>query len=87
MYQIDRFIVPNLCYDAEVLYVLSSCIMVPQVITMKPMSDLCWTCQQNSTNIIRMTNASEDEISQALQEALKHLWIVKVERSHFIQPL
>ena len=46
--------------------------LVPQVMTMKPMkpmSDLCWTCQQNSSTVIRMTNASEGEKSQALQEA------------------
>ena len=39
--------------------------LVPNVITMKPMSDLCWTCQQNSATVLRMTNASEGEKSQA----------------------
>ena len=54
---------------------------------MKPMSNLCWTCQQNSSTVIRMTNASEGEKSQALQEALEHLQIVKVERSLYTAAL
>ena len=56
--------------------------LVPQVITMKPMSDLCWTCQQNSTHVLRMANATEVEKSQALKNALEHLRIVDNER-HF----
>lgn len=34
---------------------------LPQVIVARPMTDLCWTCQQNSTAIIRSANMSEEE--------------------------
>ena len=30
--------------------------LVPSITIMKPMSDLCWTCQQNSTSILRAAN-------------------------------
>ena len=30
--------------------------LLPNVVGMKPMSDLCWVCQQNSTAIMRAAN-------------------------------
>ena len=36
---------------------------LPHVIA-RPMTDLCWTCQQNSTAIVRSTNLSEAEKSE-----------------------
>ena len=33
--------------------------LLPSVIIMKPMTDLCWTCHQNSTAILRAANCSE----------------------------
>ena len=36
---------------------------LPNVIVMKPMSDLCWVCQWNSTAIIRSSNHPEEEKS------------------------
>ena len=57
--------------------------LVPNVITMKPMSDLCWTCQQNSATVLRMSNAPENEKSQVLKEALEHLRVVEVERAFY----
>ena len=46
---------------------------------MKPMSDLCWQCQQNSHAIMRASNTSEAEKIAKLQAALDHLTVVKVE--------
>ena len=38
--------------------------VVPQVIITKPMSDLCWICQQNSTAIMRAVNQPEEQKSE-----------------------
>ena len=35
--------------------------LLPNVIVMKPMSDLCWVCQQNSTAIMRSANQPVEE--------------------------
>ncbi len=35
--------------------------LTPQVIVAKPMSDLCWTCQKNSTLIMRAHNTPVEE--------------------------
>ena len=37
---------------------------LPHVIVARPMTDLCWTCQQNSTAIIRSVNLNEEEKSE-----------------------
>ena len=37
---------------------------LPQVIVARPMTDLCWTCQQHSTAIIRSANLSEEQKSE-----------------------
>ena len=37
--------------------------LLPNVVVMKPMSDLCWVCQQNSTAIMRAANRPEEEKS------------------------
>lgn len=37
--------------------------LVPHIIIMKPMTDLCWICQQNSTAITRAANRPEEEKS------------------------
>ena len=50
---------------------------------MKPMTDLCWQCQQNSTAVIRSANCSEEEKSVTIQKAEEHLRIVHVERSFY----
>ena len=41
-------------------------ILLPAVVVMKPMSDLCWTCQQHSAGIQRAT-ATDIQKSTALQ--------------------
>ena len=33
---------------------------------MKPMSDLCWVCQQNSAAIMRAANTPEEEKSEVI---------------------
>ena len=40
---------------------------LPQVVVTKPMSDLCFTCQQNNTLIMRSANKSEEEKSVVCQ--------------------
>ena len=35
--------------------------LLPHVVVMKPMSDLCWLCQQHSTAISRSANRPEEE--------------------------
>ena len=50
---------------------------------MKPRSDLCWQCQQNSAAIVRTANHPEAEKSAAIANALEHLRIVKMEREHY----
>ena len=57
--------------------------LVPSIVVMKPRSDLCWQCQQNSTAITRSANLSDSEKSAVLGDALEHLRIVKMERSHY----
>ena len=37
---------------------------LPHIVISRPMTDLCWRCQQNSTAIIRSVNLSEGEKSE-----------------------
>ena len=57
-------------------------LLLPSVI-MKPMTDLCWTCHQNSTAILRATNCSDANKSITIKEAEEHLRIVQIERSFY----
>ena len=57
--------------------------LVPSVIIMKPMTDLCWQCQQNNNAVIRSANCSEQEKSITLKKAEEHLHIVSLERSFY----
>ena len=50
--------------------------LLPSVIIMKPMTDLCWTCHQNSTAILRAVNSSEENKSSTIKAAEEHLRIV-----------
>ena len=56
---------------------------MPSIVIMKPRSDLCWQCQQNSTDIMRTANASDVEKSSTIDDALDHLRIVKLERANY----
>ena len=57
--------------------------LTPSVIVMKPRSDLCWQCQQNSTAITRTANLPEADKSAAIESALEHLRVVRMERKHY----
>lgn len=57
--------------------------LVPSILVMKPRSDLCWQCQQNSAAIVRTANSLDAVKSQAIMEALEHLRIVKTESAHY----
>ena len=57
--------------------------LVPSIVVMKPRSNLCWQCQQNSTAIVRTANRSEAEKSTAIASALQHLKVVKSAREHY----
>ena len=57
--------------------------LLPSVTIMKPRTDLCWTCHQNSTAILCATNCSEASKSSTIKKALEHLRIVKVERNFY----
>ena len=57
--------------------------LTPSIIVMKPRSDLCWQCQQNSAAIVRSANLSESEKSASIVAALEHLRVVGMERAHY----
>ena len=40
--------------------------LAPHITVMKPMTDLCWVCQQNSTAIMRSANTPDDNKSEVL---------------------
>ncbi|XP_064646740.1 uncharacterized protein LOC135499730 [Lineus longissimus] len=48
---------------------------------MKPMTDLCWTCQQNSKLLLKSVNRTTTEKSDALKTAEQHLLDATKERS------
>ena len=47
----------------------------PQVIITKPMSDLCFTCQQNNTLILRSANKWEEEKSMVTIILLNYVYV------------
>ena len=56
---------------------------LPSIRLMKPMTDLCWTCQQNSSAILKAANCPERQKSSVVEEAREHLRIVQCERSFY----
>ena len=59
---------------------------LPYLILMKPMTDLCWACQKNSTAVLRSANCPDKDKSSALVEFEEHLRIVQTERSFYKPP-
>ena len=57
--------------------------LLPSVVIMKPMSDLCAQCHQNSTALLRAANLPESEKTAAIQDAQEHLRVVQLERSYY----
>ncbi|XP_077076123.1 uncharacterized protein LOC143729024 [Siphateles boraxobius] len=56
---------------------------VPNVLPMKPMSDLCWTCQKNSALLVKASKKDLEEKTEALVKAEEHLWQATTERSFY----
>ena len=48
--------------------------LAPHITVMKPMSDLCWVCQQNSVKIMRAANTPESAKSQV---TIKYIYLPK----------
>ena len=57
--------------------------LLPSVIIMKPMTDLCLQCQKNSSAILRSANLTKSEKSDTLRVAEEHLRVVQDERSFY----
>ena len=57
--------------------------LLPYLVLMKAVSDLCWQCQQNSTTVLRAANSPESVKSSTLQAAQNHLTLVQLERSFY----
>lgn len=55
--------------------------LCPFIITAKPMSDLCWTCQKNNTLIYRSANLTDANKCERVLLQEQHLDIVQKERS------
>ena len=58
--------------------------LLPSVLIMRPMTDLCWQCQKASTAIQRSANLPEEEKSAIVLATQEHLCIVQVERSVYM---
>lgn len=57
--------------------------VLPHISTMKPASDLCFECQQLMSLIMRSAHLSEDEKSERLRNAERHLQSAKAERQWY----
>lgn len=55
----------------------------PDVVVAKPMTDLCLTCQQNTTKLQRAANLSESNKSECITAQQEHLNSAKVEREFY----
>ena len=55
--------------------------LIPFLVITKPMTDLCWTCQRNSTALSRSVNTPLAEKSATLKAYTEHLEEVHKERS------
>ena len=47
--------------------------LCPFIVVAKPMTDLCWKCQQNNTHIYRSANLTNEEKNALLLEQQQHL--------------
>ena len=54
--------------------------LAPFIVTAKPMSDLCWTCQRNITLVYRSANQTEAEKSERLKGQEEHLRLAELQR-------
>ena len=58
---------------------------VPFIVTAKPSTDLCFTCQQNSRLIMKSANLPEHVKSERVEKALEHLDRAHKEREFYRQ--
>lgn len=56
---------------------------LPDVVMLRPATDLCWVCQQNSTVLGQFCNLSEEQKSEKLEAVQKHLFKARGERSYY----
>ena len=49
---------------------------MPHIVVGKPMSDLCWTCQQNNNSILKAVNKSTEEKS-AVSNVMNRLLTIR----------
>lgn len=56
---------------------------LPEILPMKPSTDLCWTCQRNSTLISRKSNVPEEEKLDILNKAREHVNHASAEREEY----
>ncbi|XP_072175269.1 uncharacterized protein [Diadema setosum] len=57
----------------------------PRIMTCKPMTDLCWRCQKNTTRLFQLANQTESEKKEQLASHQKHLDCVIAERENYRQ--
>lgn len=57
--------------------------LMPYLVITKPMTDLCWQCQQHSTALTRSTNTPDAEKSAVLRACTEHLEAAHRERSYY----
>ena len=57
--------------------------LTPHVVIMRPMSDLCFTCQHNNTQIVRSANLPERAKSAVVRAQEEHLFRSSSERSFY----
>lgn len=55
----------------------------PNVVVAKPMTDLCFTCQQNTSKLQRVANLSNTEKSECLNAHQDHLNCAQSEREYY----
>ena len=59
--------------------------LCPYIVVARPVTDLCWRCQQNNTNIYGSANLTLEEKTELLQEHAAHLSQVDAERQFYKQ--
>ena len=55
----------------------------PYISSMKPATDLCHTCQQNASLLMKSANMLESVKSQRLKDAQAHLDLAQIQRQHY----
>ncbi|XP_070210181.1 uncharacterized protein [Littorina saxatilis] len=53
--------------------------LCPFIVVCRPMTDLCWRCQNNNTKIFRSANLTDEEKGELILEQQRHLSIVVAE--------